>query len=506
MDAENEQIINNSMISNTQVDPTYDDTLLYVNPHTVSPYKFMDDAYYGEAGFGDGTYLSPHLREMFYNARRQISTYKNFVKPILNAMLDPVFADVVSRKVDTASLFSSFIEDTDNNGTNLDQALQETLCTVNRHGQAFIVMDNFRADDMPETMMAARQDRIYPYIMIKNALDVDSSILDKWGNIRSITFIDIKVSSNKKQIQTYRTWTSEYSQVVTKTRDSYTAYAPPIVHGLGVIPVIPVYKSVRRDKTKLCVSPPHYDISRIALAIYNKESEVRDLERSQSFSLLCIQSDRGGNISIGNKNVLYISNETTNMPTFISPNPSILIGLMINAEKMRDDMYKLAEQSGVTAVKSEASGVAEAYKFYGHETVLQKASALAKKVDYAIFDLFCLYTGETLDYEADFPTDFAPGNITIEVDTLDKYLKLALPPLANALALQKWTRLILSDQDPEDLEAAIEEIERIGEEKSTASIIEPTDMMGGDTGMQMVDIGMEGATGMLSTEPSTVTE
>lgn len=479
-------------------DPSKDDTSMYVETLNLNPYKFMDDAYYGEAGFKDGTYLTPHMREMQYTSRRQLSTYKNFVKPILDAMIDPIFADTIPRNLDQSSLFASFVTDTDNNGTTLDQAVSEIVHMVVRHGQAFVIMDNFTQDDMPATLVEARRDRVFPYILIKSALDVDSSKLDKWGNILSITFLDVKTTVNKKEVQLYRTWTSEYSQVMTKSGETYAPYAPPVIHGLGVIPVIPVYKNPRRDKTKLCVTPPHYDIARICLAIYNKESEVRDLERAQSFSILCVQTDRGGNLTIGSKNVLFMPMDCTIAPMFISPNPSILVGLMVNAEKMRDDMYKLAEQSGVTAVKSESSGVAEAYKFYGHETVLQKMSALAKAVDKAIFDLFCLYTKETPDYEADYPVDFAPGNISVEVDTLDKYLKQDLPPKAKALALQKWTRLILSDQDPDDLQEAIDEIEEANEDTED-STIEPqgeTGMMG-ETGMEMDETGSMGETGMM---------
>lgn len=448
-----------TLMTQTSGDISHDDTSCYKEPLNVNCYKFMDDAYYGEAGFRDGTYLTPHMREMAYTARRQTSVYKNFVRPIFDAMYSPVFADDIPRNIEENSLFASFLKDTDNNGTSLDSAIQEAISIAVRHGQSFIVMDNFPAVDQPETIMQARHDRVYPYIMVKTALDVETYELDRWGNIVTITFTDRKVVINKKETQLYRTWTKTSSILVEKTGEGkYKPVEQPVDHNLGVLPVIPIYLLVRRDKTKLCVNPPLYDLARISLVIYNKDSEVRDLERSQSFSVLCVQTDRGGNISLGSRNVLFVPMETTITPSFISPNPSILVGLMVNAEKLREDLYKLAEQNGVTAVKSEASGVSESYRFFGHESVLQKISALAAKLDQAIFDLFCLYTGETPEYSTDYPTDFAPGNITVEVETLEKYLGQNPPPLAKSLAMQKWTRLVLSDQDPEELQAALDEI------------------------------------------------
>lgn len=459
-------------------DTSVDDTSVYIEPLNVNVYKFMDDAFYGENGFRNGTYLTPHLREMFYTARRQTSVYKNFVRPILSAMYEPIFSDYIPRSVTTNSLFSMFIEDTDNNGMSLDNLVKEAVAIAVRHGQSFVVMDNFSESDQPETVMQARSERVFPYAMVKTSLDVDDSTLDKWGNILTITFRDQKIKRDKKDIQTYRVWTKEYSQIVEKVSNGkYKSVGPEVMHGLGVLPVIPLYSATRRDKSKLCIDPPLYDLARIALVIYNKDSEVRDLERAQSFSVLCVQSDRGGNLSLGSRNVLFIPPETTIAPAFISPNPSILVGLMVNSEKLRDDLYKLAEQNGVTAVKSEASGVAESFRFFGHESVLQKVSGMASALDSAIFDLFCLYTNETPEYSADYPTDFSPGNITSEVDVLQRYLQQQPPPKAYALALQKWTRLVLSDQDTDKLQEAITEIDEQvlyeSEPEAPVSVVDP---------------------------------
>lgn len=461
-----------TLLANSVADPSSTDVSMYKNPQSINPYKLMDDAYFEEGGFADGTYLTPHQREMFYTARRETSTYKNFVKPILDAMINPVFAAPIPREVDPNSLFASFIQDTDNNGMTMDCLVSEAIHTCIRHGQVFVIIDNFGVTDQPETLQQARKDRVFPYVVIKTALDVADYTLDKWGNLITITFIAEKRQIGKDTIQLYRKWTKTDSQIVMKKGDAYIPVDEPVIHGLGVLPVITVYRAPRRDKTKLLVTPPYLGITKLSLGIYNKESEIRDLERAQSFSVLCVQSDRGGNITLGSRNVLYIPVETTIAPQFISPNPSILVGLMVNAEKMRDDMYKLAEQSGVTAVKSEASGVAEAYKFFGHETVLQKGSQLSKDLDQAIFDLFCLYVNETTEYKTEYPVDFAPGNISVEVDTLDKYLKQDLPDEAKALALKKWTRLIFGDQDPEEVNEALEAIDKMAEPEE-ASTIEP---------------------------------
>lgn len=463
-------------------DNSHDDVSVYVEPLNLNPYDFMDHAYYGTRGFRDGTYLTPHTREMFYRARRQTSVYKNYVRPILDAMVTPIFADAIPRSIDSSSLFADFVYDVDNNGVSLDNFVNECMKTCIRHGQVFVVMDNFTESDMPETVLDARSERVFPYVMIKTANDVKSYSLDKWGNLQSIIFFDRIATINNKEVQLYRRWDANSSQITIEKDGSYTPAEPEVVHGLGVIPVLTMYSAPRRCKQKLLIEPPLYDIARIALVIYNKDSEVRDLERAQSFSVLCVQSDRGGNLSLGAHNVIFVPPETQFMPTFISPNPAILVGLMVNSEKLRDDLYKLAEQNGVTAVKSMTSGVAESFRFFGHETVLQRVSRMASTLDYAIFDLFCRYTNETPTYTADYPVDFAPGNITAEVDSLDKYLKQNLPAKAKSLALKKWTRLVLNDQDQEELQEALDEIDEIAEgqpaQVTTTQPVGKTDMEG----------------------------
>lgn len=477
-----------TLMTASAVDNSHDDVSVYVEPLKLNIYKFMNDAYFGTGGFRDGTYLTPHNREMFYTSRRQTSVYKNYVRPILDAMVNPIFADIIPRNVDSNSLFSSFIEDVDNNGTSLDNAVNEAMKICIRHGQVFIVMDNFVASDQKETILDARAHRVFPYIMIKTAVDVKDFVLDKWGNIQSIIFYDRKIKdNNNNDLQLYRKWDNNISQLMIEKNSKLIPYAEEVIHGLNAIPVISMYSAPRRDRSKLLIDPPLYDIARIALVIYNKDSEARDLERSQSFSVLCIQSDRAGNLSLGAHNVIFVPPETQFMPSFISPNPSILVGLMVNSEKLREDLYKLAEQNGVQAIKSEASGVSEAFRFFGHETVLQRVSGMASTLDNAIFDLFCMYTGEQPEYNIDYPRDFAPGNISVEVDSLQKYLQQDPPQKAKSLALKKWTRLILSDQDPEELQEALNEIdqETINDDPENPPIAQDiVPEFIGDTGMQ----------------------
>lgn len=471
MEDTNVQAIANISNTTTSVwsDQGPDDISAYREPLSIDDCRLTDNAYYGEDGFRTCSYLVPFSRENFYNGRRQISTYKNQVKPILDAMVDPVFKDVIARnfanKNNTDSLFSDFIENVDNANTTLQEFMDEATRILVRHGQVFVVVDNFPIEMQPKTKQEAKNNRILPYIILKTKLDVADDgkayTLDRWGNLASIIFIDVKIKRFEKEIQLYRKWDANMSVLLQKTNGIYEPFEQPVEHGLGRIPVITAYRTRRHDKQKLYVNPPAYDFVRASLSIFNLESELRDLQRSQAFAILVVQSDNRNHLGLGSHNVLFVGKDTSIPPGFISPSTEIMTSLAENIKRHQEDLYRLAEQSGVTGVRTESSGITESFKFFGHESVLRQVSMLAKSLEESIAKMFSAYTKEDLsDYDADYPTDFSPANVNSEVDMIDKYLKMNPASKAKALAMEKVTRLVLADQDEKRLQEAIDEIKK----------------------------------------------
>jgi hypothetical protein len=127
---------------------------------------FLDDAYSGQGGFLNGKYLVPHVRESDYNRRRQLAYYRNFLRPIVRAKVDPVFNEPIPRLIDgdkdTEHPFNSFIEDSDYNGTTLQSFMIKAALDSVLKGVSFIVMDS--PADQPQTMKEAEDARAFPYV------------------------------------------------------------------------------------------------------------------------------------------------------------------------------------------------------------------------------------------------------------------------------------------------------------------------------------------------------
>jgi len=452
-----------------RVDPRVDDTNTATNILSVNPYLFMTHAYEGTGGFRDGNYLVPHTREMFFTNRKQLSAYRNYIRPITRALIEPVFVDEATRLLtDTAgtdvdpetTLFGTFIQDADNRGASL-QSFSEDVCTYARlHGVTFVVMDNYPQDMQPETTEKAIEDRIMPYIYSRYAYDVDSYTTDKFGRLTSITFCEEPAINSKGEKEArYRIWTDMYSVVLTKDgKGGMVQVETPVIHGLGVLPVITVYGAKRRNTSAL-VEPPLYDLARLNTVIYNKDSEIRDQERAQAFSNFYIQSSESGNFTLGPHNVIILPMETSITPGFASPDPNILAGLVSNGKELTDALFQMAEQQGVKGVQSASSGVAIQWDFYSTESQLKKTSSMATRFENEVHDLFKAYTGEELVYTVQYPDSFQPGDVKTTITIYKDVLGMTPPEVLRVKIWEKIARALLSDEDPKELQDIIDEME-----------------------------------------------
>ena len=443
-----------------------------IDINQVNTYSYMDEAYYGNGGFRDGRYLVPFSRESNYQQRRQLGHYKNYLKPIIRAMVEPVFSEMAIRSVkdendnDVETLFEDFIEDCDAACTHLQDYTHQAVNVCRRHGVSFTVMDNYTTQ--PDNLQAAKENRIYPYVYMKKANEVEEYKIDNFGNITSITFTDTPVKVNDKIQKRYRMWTETECILMTKNDAGKWVEIYKTYHGLGRVPVIAVYSEIRETRNVILPDPPLYDLGRLNHVIYNQASEIRDLERSQSFSVFYVQGIAPGDLSIGANNYINIPLEASITPGYAAPDPAIMAGLVSNQDQIRKDLFLIAEQAGVVGVQNSESGIAKSYDFFAHEETLKATSRIATTLELAIADLFMLYTKENFVYTVIYPMDFQPMGLDREVDRIDKVLKMpGLNPLLVSKVQEKLARMLMADQSPEIVQEIIDSIQLNTEDKST---------------------------------------
>ena len=264
-----------------------------------------------------------------------------------------------------------------------------------------------------------------------------------------------------------RVWDDEKSQVFKKDdeKGKFEPDGDPFFHNLGVVPVIALFSIRRKDKTILLVDPPLYDIAKLNYTIFNKDSEIREIERAQGFSFLYAQGIEPADLTIGVDNYLNVPEGMTIPPDYCSPDPNIQKVLMENADAIREDIFRIAEQNGVTGI-TDQSGIAKQWDFFAHESVLKKTSSMAVSLEESIVEIFKLYTGEEFVYIVEYPTDFQPNNALKEIELHERYLDMQPGPKGRSASKAAVARLIFKDQPADKVAEIVEDEERLAEDEA----------------------------------------
>lgn len=406
-----------------------------VNILNVNEHQVIDELYSYRGGFRDGTYLIPHIMETTekFAKRCQSSHLVNFYSPVIDAMWRPVFDKQIKRICDDP-VYNEFLINVDNKGTGIEIFMRGTARETRKHSTYFVVMDNF--SEVPPTENEMIRNRAYPYLYKKKPQDVESYELDRYGNLVSITFrngVYVEMVDGKKK---------EYQKFIEMTPETFDEYyivkdgdksakvsieGFPKVNAIGEVPVV-IARDEHPDDGELMAPPRTYGLMRINHAIFNKDSEMRENERKQQFSMAVFKGAAKDQV-IGTSNGMFIPQDA-DFPQYLEPNPAILSGLRDNRTDLRDDAYRIAEQTGVVGTKTLASGTAMGFEFMPRASVLSETAAICESVEYAICKLFQMWTNRTFDFVVEYSREYTPSDETAMMKVVDIALTYAdiMPP------------------------------------------------------------------------------
>lgn len=434
-----------------------------VNINSINVYQFMSEAYDGTGGFRTGTYLVKFSRETDFKSRMQLAYYKNYVKPVINAMVDPVFSQIVAREYDENQLFDQFIKDVDVCGTFIQDFTHTAITLSRKHGVVFIVMDNFDSEQQPSTIAEVQETRSFPYIYTKTADQVEDYKTDAFGNIEEITFFD---HYEEKDVF-YRKWTRQESILLKKEKNIFSTLfnqqklkeVSKTVHGLGVVPVISIFSEMQQDKSCLLPNPPLYDVARVNWQIFNMSVEKRHQERCQAFSVFFCQGVPPEDLAIGEGNYINLPIGVTISPGYATPPSTTLEYLMKSEEQIRKELYLMVEQAGVIGIQQAESGISKSYDFEAKENTLKRTSVMAATLEEKVAFIFKLYTKEKFNYSVAYPVDFAPMGVDREIDRIEKILKISeLNKTFKSKIHERLAKLYFADDSKETLDEILQSI------------------------------------------------
>jgi hypothetical protein len=394
----------------------------------IKQFNLIESAYTGEKVSGyivpfDATSTS-ELQKKKLNAY-----YLNYFQDLISATVIPVFSEAPVREFNN-DIIGGFLANCDNKGTSLTEFMYEAVTEFKKTDQAFIVFSNFA--DAPKDYSDILDQRAYPYAALRKSFELFKYETNDFGGLTEISFCNgeetVTVNGSKSKKVTYTKYTkTESVKCLADRKGVLKAIEAPKLHGLDVVPVIPMNIDINPY-------PKAYDAATTNIAIYNQCTEQRNFERAAATITWDIPSDEPqDDVEMGYNNILWTPTNATRSASVISPDPSILEVLMKSATNTTDAMIKQADVLGATVGSTtNSSGLALGFRFLGKSFNLKRLSMVADKTDASVINMLSMFfRGTSLDwnYEVAYTKDFAPtmADISAKIDVYTKLLASDLP-------------------------------------------------------------------------------
>ena len=386
--------------------------MIYKNTdEKIAQYKLLEDSFDGTGGYVDGTYLFQYDREVDYTTRQQMAYYVNYMRPIIDAKVAPVFSTPPQREytINDGGLLDAFLSDATNNSDSLESVIYKATLKTTLLGNSFIVMDNFPEEMLTDSLQDTIANRAFPYVYVLSPKNVYSYEVDDWHNLVSFTFFWREEKNNYETIKYYKRMTKDAIEIVVIDSDKIKVIRRT-EHNFNAVPVVYFNQDVLPFSE-------YYPMSTLARTIYNNSAEVVDLFRSSAFSILTLPTrnpsgDTQNDIVVGSKNALLYDADSSHEPAYISPDSAILSNSVEYSKALINQLIQSADVLGTTAISNNngaTSGIAESYKFFGKQQALMISSKIANTLETLVVRLFGLYTNNNYDdYAVKYRENFTP--------------------------------------------------------------------------------------------------
>lgn len=438
--------------------------------HQIDDYTFLKDAYYGTGGFKDGRYLIMHPRETpeKYLLRQRLAYYLNYMAPVVNSHVDPIFRVEPSREWGNSTYFSNFVNDVDMLGNSINRFMKRAALLAKLYAVVFIVVDNVA--DQPSTVADAIANRAFPYVYTVKPSQVISYKTDKVGRLTSFCYKTVAETTNSGQ--TYDTWTWTTTTWEVNQADGTLDKGN---HSLGRLPVIPLF-SKPMDAGVMLPQSEFYSAAKTNTRIYNLCSEIDELIRSQAFSVLTYPQSEGQNhdnlteIIVGTENVLGYDGSLSNQPAYIAPSSAPLEQLRAERADLIQEIYRMSVLECVTGVQDQKSGLAKQWDFEQTNQVLGDFAKNCEGADTEIGELFGLWAGQAINYTAKYSDDFGIIDVIDALNAVTAALDLQIGGKFNTEVKKKAATVYLNDLPEDRYDAVMADIDSMEEDNMQANV------------------------------------
>lgn len=436
--------------------------------------KLLEDSYYGTGGFefcaddssahqinatGDGSYIIKHHRECLddYFERVRLAYYLNYLAPVVDSHVAPIFRQQISREVKAGaqSVWDAFAADSTGGGVSIADLMRDAAYPAKRDGIHILAL----AVPSEKTETVADQIQVRPYIYQVFALDIVDLVRDRFGNISKLQHGDtIIVDGEEKPVVRELTatgWRILDGEAVIESGDWTKPYT--------LAPCVEISPGMR-VRGKAFPRSEFVAVARANHRLFNLQSELDEVFRSQAFSILTYPSTDLKDLTVGANNALGYNPESRMKPEYISPGADPSKMYMEQFDRIVREIYRmslLTSQTGSTnkmQTQDLASGIALRIDREALDSALCDFAKTLQTAEEQLVKLWSWATGIDADATIVYPCEFTLQDLGTELQPLlDTFAAVsATAPTAMKVAILKRVAALILESD----EVSLEEVQK----------------------------------------------
>lgn len=303
------------------------------------------DAFEGDGGFLDGSYLWPYPSEeqADYQRRQKMARYHNYLEALVDLYVRFMFTQGVDRKSKSAE-YDAWLENVDGAGTTIDDLLKRLAAIALVNGHAGVLID--KTPDAPTgPSKADEQARVFATVYTAPAMvdwRFDHKGLSAVKLLEAVPSTDIAEElPSGDDAERWLLWDRDGWARFTKKGELVAGDVP----NLGLVPLV----VLRPKPSQLSPFLGRALISNVNVirALYNRASEEDEVLRSQAFSVLTVNVPPDGDVEqarqqigtvIGTAKALIVKGEID----YKTPDQSVPGAIRSNIEYLVQEIYRVA--------------------------------------------------------------------------------------------------------------------------------------------------------------------
>lgn len=430
-------------------------------PLNVGRYAFLQEALDGAGGFANGNHIVKFGREsnVKYTKRQELAWYVNHLRPACERFVGYLSKKSVERDL-THPLLEAFADNCDWRGNSIDVFLQNFFIEAKAKGVSLLLVDmpNFQPANLEQQLTR----RFIPYLVSLKPETVRNYVLNPQGQLDSIT-IEVPMFVDGKYQMVLRHWDAMQWSV---TLNGKTVEGGE--HKLGQCPVLIFTEGD---------SFPHVgtfaQIADISKRLYNLASELDEILRAQTFSVLTYQipAEQQGQLdvtqlseSIGTSNMLIYGG--TQAPSFAQPSSDPANVILKTIETLEEKIRTIGHDINFSKTSNAESGTALNIRFQALNSALFTFARKAEDLERRMFDLCCRWLAIQNTTQVSYPKSFEMADLTTELNSLTLYQAGGFPPEVIQAKQKQIINIDFSNLEKDDLQLLLDSVSTFDDETS----------------------------------------